>query len=278
VLLSSRFELLDVAARGGIATVNRAVDRITGKLVAIKRLERLACSARVRDRFAGEAAVLRAIRVPGIPRYVAHDCLGEVPFIAMELLPGRRLTDLRTGARPWTLGEIGRVVAGVLAILARLHHQGWVHGDLSSRNILVAGGHGRQRAALVDLGLARRIGDVQPVDEICGTPRYMAPELFDAAPPSVASDVYGAGVILAELLVAGPPCGHATTAPLTILAAGATRLGAVVETAVRERPGERFDSALAMRRALRGALASSDRRLLVTPPAAESGPEAAPPA
>ncbi len=81
-----------------------------------------------------------------------------------------------------------------------MHDEGWVHGDIKAANVLVGAD---ERIMLVDLGLARRAysdGKPHVLDEVCGTPEYMAPELVAGEAPSVTGDLYAVGVLIYELV------------------------------------------------------------------------------
>jgi serine/threonine protein kinase len=99
--------------------------------------------------------------------------------------------------------EPGRRLAHALELLDALeylHRRGVVHGDLKPSNVLVSDGHAR----LVDFGLSL-YGDAARTGARWGTPAYMAPELLAGAPPTSASDLFAAGVILFELLCGAHP-------------------------------------------------------------------------
>jgi serine/threonine-protein kinase len=70
-----------------------------------------------------------------------------------------------------------------------------VHGDISSGNILVAPDN---RVVLIDFGESRPLGASSTPAR--ATPAFAAPELFQGAPPSVASDIYSLGIVISLLL------------------------------------------------------------------------------
>lgn len=260
------FEVQALAGRGGMAEVFRARVRATGERVALKLLAaRHLDDARMRQHFATEIALLRDLDVEGVPRHIADGTLSGRPFVAMRWLPGRRLAEVLAQRRPLTIGDAGQIVLAVLDILARIHARGWVHGDVAPSNILVAR-VAPARVGLIDFGLARRVADGGASDEICGTPPYMAPELSVGAPASVASDLYGVGVVLRELLTGTPFMGWREGA-----ASPSEALDDVIWSAVRADPAARFATAGALRDALARALSWSEQSLRVVRPTARSG-------
>ena len=85
-----------------------------------------------------------------------------------------------------------------------LHESGHLHRDIKPANILVTK---EGRVVVLDLGVITEMsgGKRRADDKVAGTPRYMAPELFDSSEPSPASDWYAFGVILYQLLVGKRP-------------------------------------------------------------------------
>src|SRR5207248_1143850 len=98
----------------------------------------------------------------------------------------------------------------VLAALEALHAAGIVHGDVKTDNLLVERlDDGSDRVTLIDLGLAHpqfaRDGVGERDELVSGTPEYMAPEVACGGPSTPASDIYGAGIVLYELIAGATP-------------------------------------------------------------------------
>jgi serine/threonine protein kinase len=205
-VVAERFVIEQHAGLGGMGDVFRAVDRQTGKRVALKLLRQ-----RTEEhvaRFQREARLLAALRHPAIVQYVAH---GETDdgrhYLAMEWLEGE---DLATRLRKGPLGVADSLaVAGRIAeALVAVHGQGVVHRDLKPANVFLPGGD-PARAMLIDFGIARPEDTVHQLTSsaaILGTPAYMAPEQIQGAcSVDVRSDVYSLGAILFECLTGRPP-------------------------------------------------------------------------
>jgi tetratricopeptide (TPR) repeat protein len=120
---------------------------------------------------------------------------GDLAFDVFDYLPGGEIGRLR--GRPWPL--IVRRLLPVIDALQALHAAGWTHGDLKSANVLL---DAEGLARLIDLGSARRVGELQPAG---ASPYSTSPERMDGAPAAAADDLYALGVLLYELLSGHPP-------------------------------------------------------------------------
>jgi tetratricopeptide (TPR) repeat protein/TolB-like protein len=141
--------------------------------------------------------------------------------------------------------------------LAEAHRKKVIHGDLKSNNVILAAEpDGSVRAVITDFGLARR--PEAPGELVAGTPEYMAPELWQGAKPSMASDIYALGVILCELFSGAKPGelgSAASTLPLgdhhkQIPATENRKWNRVLARCLDPDPAHRFSSAEEVSRAL----------------------------
>src|SRR5690242_11110187 len=102
-VLADRFTLQALVGRGGMGSVYRARDALSGQLVALKLLHTHSPEALLR--FSREASLLARLRHPGIVSYIAHGTLpGGRPFLAMEWLEGEDLAQ-RLSRQPLSLQE-----------------------------------------------------------------------------------------------------------------------------------------------------------------------------
>src|ERR1700722_9914706 len=187
--------------KGASGRVVAAVAEATGKRVAIKYLS----SALVGDpafmwRFRSEAALQRSLDVPQIVRvfdYVEEP--GRGAAIVMELVDGVSLHQMIGQRGPATPEGALAVLKGSLLGLAAAHAAGIVHRDYKPENVLVdADGSSK----LADFGVAVRAGKRQPT---AGTPLYKAPEQWNGAPSSPATDIYAAAAVFFECLTGATP-------------------------------------------------------------------------
>lgn len=245
-------------AGGGLAEVFEAEDPWTGDPVVIKRMRpRWRDDRRADAHFVVEACALRRLvhapvahlRGEGLTdarlRYLVLDRADGVPFDAWL----GRGPDLRSA-----LSTFVRVVD----VVARVHAEGVLHGDLKPGNVMIGGD-----VVLIDFGLAVVAGLPAARPRGFGTPEYVAPELVADAPRAVATEVYALGAMLYELIAGAPPFtgepeaiahGHVyePIVPPSLRSAApiAPALDAVVMRALARRPDERFESIAALRHAL----------------------------
>lgn len=198
--LADRYQLGDRLGGGISGTVYRAYDRLTGQVVALKRLTQAAISthANSRQRLAQEFSILAALRHPHIVKVFDYGFgraqPGEPlqPFFTMELLDGSQT--ITEATRSLSQADRLHLLLQVLQALTYLHRCGVLHRDLKPSNILVdADGMVR----LIDFGLASASHHDAPDGAIA----YMAPELLSRhAGASVATDLYALGITAYELL------------------------------------------------------------------------------
>ncbi len=200
-LFADRFEALRAAHSGGMGTVFRARDRVSGAEVALKVL--FGQGAQDVERFTREATILAGLGHPGIVRYVAHGMArsGE-HYLAMEWLEGEDLS-ARLARRGLTMGESLSLVRRAAEALAAAHQRGLVHRDLKPSNLFLVRGD-VEGVKIVDFGIARLGLDAARVTRtgvLLGTPGYMAPEQIQGPPVhDPRADVFALGCVLFECL------------------------------------------------------------------------------
>ncbi len=209
----SRFEMLGTLGEGATAVVHRARDRVLGREVAVKVLRDLAgLTETARERFRREAQAAAGLAHPNV--VAVHDAgeEGGRPFLVMELVEGRPLSELLKGDRSGLLPLLEKAARGVAAA----HARGIVHRDLKPANILVTAG-GEPKVG--DFGLAHVLetrSELTRTGTAVGTPLYMAPEQVEGRPGGISprTDVYALGAILYEVLSGRPPHQGETLAEL----------------------------------------------------------------
>jgi eukaryotic-like serine/threonine-protein kinase len=252
--LAGRYEVLDLIGRGGMGEVYRARDRELDDLIALKvvRSELLAWPD-VLERFRREVKLARRVTHANVARAFELVIADGVTFYTMELVEGMPLARRLTGGRSLEVGEAVAIAVALCDALGAAHDAGVVHRDVKPGNILI-GADGR--IVLTDFGIAAP--DRQELDNLEGTPRFMAPEqaFGDVATP--AADLYALGVVLYEMLTgalafAGSPTEilEAKQRVERLVVDGVDlRLAAIVASATERDPARRPRSARELRRAL----------------------------
>ncbi len=190
-----RFRLERMLGEGAQATVWLGHDTRLDRQVAVKLLALDADAGAVSQWLHEARAVSRLTHPHIVPVFEADEHAGQ-PYLVFEYVAGPTLSQrLRvSGALPPR--EAVTLLLGVLDALRVAHEQGIVHRDLKPSNVLI---DPQGRARVMDFGLAARISDPHE-RRIYGTPGYISPEAARGLPPSPAMDVFGAGVVLAEML------------------------------------------------------------------------------
>lgn len=146
------------------------------------------------QRFLNEGRAAAALVHPNV---ITIHAIGEERlhyFLEMEFIAGRSLKQLITDEGRLTPIRATALAARIADGLAAAHRENIVHQDLKPDNVLMTL-QGVPKVA--DFGLCKRIrtgGRAEVPEGLCGTPSYMAPELFQGVPAGPASDVYALGV------------------------------------------------------------------------------------
>lgn len=271
--VGSKYLLEEPLGRGATGTVWRARQREVagaeaavagqpGELVAIKVLkEELANDADVVMRFLRERSVLLRLTHENIVRTRDLVVEGDVLALVMDLVEGPDLHRYLRENGPLSAVGAALLTAQIADALASSHQDGVVHRDLKPANVLLAESEQGMRPMLTDFGIARLADSpgLTRTHEFVGTPAYVAPESAEGKPQTSAVDVYGAGILLYELLTGRPPYSGGTT--LEVLQRHLSEeprrpeqapepLWTVIEQCLRKRPEER-PSAENLARALR---------------------------
>jgi serine/threonine-protein kinase len=151
------------------------------------------------EAFRSEAALLRTLDVPQVVRLFDYvEAPGHGAAIIMELVSGASLHDMITRQGPAGPQPALAVLKGSLLGLAAAHALGIVHRDYKPENVLV---DGSGQSKLTDFGIAARAGQAASG----GTPLYMAPEQWEGAPASPATDIYAVTAVFFECLTGTTP-------------------------------------------------------------------------
>ena len=261
-----RYALKYRVGEGGLGTVYAAHDPTLSRLVAIKTVN-VDVPADERESFDAlflhEARAAASLSHPNIVTVFDAGLADGGAYIAMELLKGVDLRQLRAEGWQPTPAQAAQLARQVAEALAYAHAHGVVHRDIKPANIFMVG---RTHPRVLDFGIARvtHRHDLPAEHEVAGgSPYYMAPEQILQQPVDARSDVYSLGVVLYELLAGRRAFAGRTLAeihravleqrvPLAsdVSAVVPEGLARVVARAMAVDPERRYPSAAALARAL----------------------------
>ena len=201
------YELLEEIGRGGQGVVFRARQKRLNRTVALKviSLGQWASKAHLK-RFRREAEAAASLDHPCIvPIYEVDERDGSCYF-SMKFVEGGQLDEV-TRREPMPIRRAVELIAKVARTVHYAHEHGILHRDIKPGNILL---DAKGEPHLTDFGLARLVESESSVThtlDILGTPSYMAPEqaVGNNTAVSNATDVYGIGAVLYQLLTGHPP-------------------------------------------------------------------------
>jgi TolB-like protein len=207
------YELVGQIGRGGQGVVYRAQQKSLNRIVALKviGLAHWATEAHV-TRFRMEAEAAARLDDPHIvPIYEIGERDGAC-YYSMKFVEGGQLDKIR-GSEPMPGREAAELIAKLAHSLHHAHQHGVLHRDVKPGNILL---DAKGEPHLTDFGLARLVESESSVTQtldVLGTPSYMAPEqaLGNSQAIGSATDVYGLGAVLYQLLTGQPPFAGGTT-------------------------------------------------------------------
>jgi len=262
-------QVVEQLGSGGMAAVYSAVHVTTRTAVALKVLPLAWGSApHLQERLVREAAALERLRHPNVVAVLevgaVEERLGGGCYLALEWLPhGLDRILWAQYPEPLAVGEALRLAQGVADGLSAVHAAGLVHRDVKPSNIML---RADGTPVLTDFGLVAALGLVAatdrltPLDVVPGTADYLAPELVSGAEADGRGDLYALGVVLYEMLCGSVPFAgrtpletlraHVEEEPPPLSSSLPPAVRALVERALRKRPGDRFATAAQMVEAL----------------------------
>jgi len=205
------YEILEEIARGGMGIVLKAHDPALDRIVAIKVLApTLATHQAARSRFLREARAAAAISHEHVVDIHAVDEANGLPYLVMQLIPGKSLAERIRASGPLRLEEILRIGTQIAAGLAAAHAQGLIHRDIKPANILLE--NGIERVRITDFGLARAVDEISTTQSglLAGTPEFMAPEQARGEPVDHRADLFSLGCVLYCMAVGESPFAAST--------------------------------------------------------------------
>ena len=282
--ISGKYKIEKFLGGGAMGAVYKARFAALEKYVAVKVMHRtVAVDPNFVGRFHREAKAASRLDHPNSMRVIDFGAEPDgLLYIAMEYVEGRDLYRVIHDDWPISNADVGEIVMQALAAVAVAHEMGVIHRDLKPENLMML----RQKnddekeayvVKVCDFGIAKiteNDDDPKPAGQklttqglVVGTPDYMSPEQARGEKLDPRSDIYSMGIILYQLLTGRTPftgdtalavvLKHITEVPAapSVHYAGVHKgLEAITLKAIAKHPNDRFQSARAMRSAIREAL------------------------
>ncbi len=202
--LYKRYILHELLGQGGMGTVHRATDRLTGEVIALKKItlsvEDLHLSSGsysltskgLRLALAGEFQMLASLRHPHIISVLDFGFdIEQQPYFTMTYM-GDAQTILEA-SRLQSLPAQVQLLRQLLQALAYLHRRDILHQDVKPENVLVT----NQTVRVLDFGLAAPAAGKSQTSG--GSVAYMAPEMWAKQPITTAVDLYAVGILAYQI-------------------------------------------------------------------------------
>jgi len=243
-LLESRFALGRLLGLGGFCAVSEAVDRETGKKVAVKLLSpKWEGNQNAVALVCVEADALASITHPSVPSILGASVYRRPYFLVTDFV-GLRSLD-RSGECIESLHDLLILSLKIADALEATHAAGVIHRDVKPENLLAGKVNGSVEAVVIDYGCSRvrngRLWDPYHCTSV-GTKELMPPEQRDGGQyADERSDIYSFGRTMQELLVK-----LLRRVPVVMLAC----VEAIIDRATQKSPEQRFQSMTEMKRAI----------------------------
>ena len=257
-LAIGRFQPARVLGHGGQGVVYLAFDPKLDREVALKVLNH---RAREPGKLLNEARNVAKLDHPNIVGMFEIELDNQPPYLVYQFAPGRALTEFCNGRETMQVKRVLEVMIRVLDAIHYAHGQNILHRDLTPANILL---DDNDQPRILDFGISVVLNETTGSHDIAGTPNYLAPELLNKQPAGASSDLFALSVVMHEMLT-GKRLFHADN-PMAviykivnerILPPSMSRdgidaaLDTIVMKGLEKDPSQRYQSAGAMRDALR---------------------------
>ena len=216
MVIQDRYRIESLVAKGSMGVIYKATQQSIGRDVAIKVMHGyLVSDEESMKRYHKEAKAASRLNHPNITTVYDFGVLASgQPYIVMDLLQGKALSDILQQRGQLTPNQTMMVMNQVCQALSEAHARGVVHRDIKPENIVIEElPDGRNiLVKVVDFGIATfaaegedTIGKITKTGTVCGSPFYMSPEQCDGGKVDKRSDLYSLGIVLFECLTGKVP-------------------------------------------------------------------------
>ena len=199
-VIKSRYQLGEQLGKGASSQVFLGIDLCDDKKVAIKRISVSDVDSKYKKYIDTETSLLRSVSHPNIIETYDVETTSEYIYIIMEYMGGGDFTKILKYIKE---NKLKFYMIQLMNGLKYLRTQNIVHRDLKPANLLLS--VDRQTLKITDFGFARILDEATLSTTLCGTPLYMAPEIFIDQSYSIKSDLWSVGIIIYESLYGQHP-------------------------------------------------------------------------
>ena len=267
--LKGKYRIDRVLGQGAMGVVFGGTQLGLDKPVAVKMMRPDSFhSVDSLDRFRREATVVSKLNHPGIAQVLDFGIEEETPFLVMEFVDGKELTDVMETEGPMPPARAVAVIRQLASALEEAHKNGVVHRDIKPQNLRLMRytQGGPIYLKVLDFGIAKQMeskpgdGKLTATGAVMGTPMYMAPEQAGGTKIDARADQYAVGIVFYELLTGTVPftgetltgvlVSHLTKPPPPLPRQIPEPLQKVVMRLLAKSPAERFPDFAAVDQAL----------------------------
>lgn len=259
--IGNRYEVLEEAGIGGMATVYKAKDHVLNRDVAVKILkDEFTTDVDFIKRFNSEAQSAASLSHPNIVSIydVGHEEEDNLYYIVMELIKGKTLKQIITKDEKLSWKWALNISIQIASALEVAHKNGIVHRDIKPHNIIITEDG---VAKVMDFGIAKAVSNstMTAFGTTIGSVHYFSPEQAKGSATDARSDIYSLGVVMYEMLTGKVPFDadtpvsialkHMQEEPKAAIDVNPnipTAVNDIVMKAMKKEPDERYQTATEM--------------------------------
>jgi len=270
-VINDRYKINRELGRGGMAVVYEATDLLLDRRVALKMLkEEYASDEDFIRKIKLEARAVARISHPNVVNIYDISLDDDNYYLVMENIAGENLKDIISSREKIPVIEALDIAAQICSALMVAHRNNIVHCDIKPHNIIVTP---QNQVKVTDFGIARAVSSSSKLDittSVEGSAYYFSPEQARGAEITPLCDIYSLGVVLYEMLTGQLPFTGKTAVNVALKHINEKpervrlreegvpeEVQELVMKALAKRPEDRFQGALAMRNAIKNALAAA---------------------
>lgn len=197
-IIAKRYNVMSLLGIGGMAVVFECTDLYTNEVVAVKIMkEELLNEAGALDDFKKEVKATVQMSHQNIMKIYSEGVWNKRPYLVLEYLKGQTLLDKIEYYTKFSVKEACEIMIQLLDAISYTHEHKIIHRDIKPQNIFYLS---NGIVKLGDFGIAKNEKEAENHGKILGSVHFLAPEVLQGKPFSIASDIYAAGITFFQLV------------------------------------------------------------------------------